>query len=67
MTGTIGRRVVLNPGWPAVFFGLRMPGAALAVIISLPAAIVATARLFRTEDRLAGILYLPYSMSPSGC
>lgn len=49
----------LNLGWSAVFFGPRMSGPALVVIVLLLAAIAATMRLFWTADRLAGILLLP--------
>ncbi len=55
-----GIQLVLNLGWSAVFFGLRMPGPALVVIGLLLAAIAVTARLFWATDRPAGILFLPY-------
>lgn len=53
-------QLALNLVWSAVFFGLRMPGAALVVIVLLLAAIGVTMRLFWTADRLAGMLFLPY-------
>lgn len=53
-------QLALNLGWSGVFFGLRMPGPALVVIILLLAAIAVTTRLFWTADRWAGLLFLPY-------
>lgn len=53
-------QLALNLGWSAVFFGLRMPGPALAVIVLLLAAIAVTTRQFWRADRLAGALLLPY-------
>ena len=53
-------QLALNLGWSAFFFGLRMPGAGLIVIVLLLAAIAATTRLFLRVDRLAGALLLPY-------
>lgn len=53
-------QLALNLGWSAVFFGLRLPGPALTVIVLLLAAIAVTTRLFWRADRLAGALLLPY-------
>ena len=53
-------QLALNLGWSSVFFGLKSPGAALAVILALMAAILVTTRLFWAADRLAGLLFLPY-------
>lgn len=55
-----GVQLALNLGWSAVFFGLRMAGAALVVIGLLLAAIGMTTRLFWNVDRLAGSLLLSY-------
>lgn len=53
-------QLALNLSWSFVFFGARMPGAALAEIAALLAAIVATLVLFRRIERLAGALLVPY-------
>ncbi len=54
-----GGQLALNLAWSAVFFGLRMPGSALAVVLVLLAAIAVTTRLFWSIDRLAGLLLVP--------
>jgi len=53
-------QLVLNGVWSPVFFGLRRPGAALAEIIILLAAIVLTAVRFAEFSRLAFWLMTPY-------
>ncbi|MHC4714883.1 MAG: TspO/MBR family protein, partial [Planctomycetota bacterium] len=53
-------QLVLNAAWTPVFFGLRAPGAALAVIILLWCAIGATIVAFARHSRLAALLLLPY-------
>ncbi len=58
--GIFALQLGFNLGWSAVFFGLRMPGAGLIVIVLLLAAIAVTSRLFLKVDRLAGALLLPY-------
>jgi len=45
-----------------VFFGLQKIGAAVAVILLLEAAIVATIVAFRRIDGLAAALLLPYAL-----
>jgi len=50
----------LNLGWSLVFFGLRHPGLAMAEIILLWSAVLATTFLFYQAKRLAGLLMLPY-------
>ena len=52
-------QLALNLGWSATFFGLRMPGAALVVVLLLLAAIAVTLRLFWRADRTAGLLLAP--------
>ena len=52
-------QLALGLGWSATFFGLRMPGAAFAVVLLLLAAIAVTARLFWITDRPAGAMLLP--------
>ncbi len=54
-----GGQLALNLGWSATFFGLRMPGSALAVVLVLLAAIAVTTRLFWAVDRPAGLLLVP--------
>jgi tryptophan-rich sensory protein len=53
-------QLVLNAAWSGVFFGLRMPGLALAELAVLLAAVAATTAAFWRADRLAGALMLPY-------
>ena len=51
----------LNALWTPLFFGLHRPGWALAEILVLLAAILATMRTFWRLDRPAGLLFLPYA------
>lgn len=51
----------LNALWTPLFFGLQQPGWALAEILVLLAAILATSRAFWRVDRPAGFLLLPYA------
>lgn len=53
-------QLMLNMGWSIVFFGLRSIGAALAEILVLLLAIVATSVLLWQRDRVAGMLFIPY-------
>ena len=53
-------QLALNALWTPVFFGLRSPGLALVVIVSLGAAIVLTGRAFRPVSRIASWLLVPY-------
>ena len=53
-------QLALNALWTPVFFGLRNPGLALAVIILLGAGIVLTGRAFRPVSRAASWLLVPY-------
>ena len=50
----------LNVLWSVLFFGLRLPGVALAEIIFLWLAIGATARVFGRISTSAGLLFVPY-------
>lgn len=58
--GLWGAQMALNLGWTLVFFGLRRPGWAVAEIVVLLLAIVATMAVFRPVDRLATWLLAPY-------
>jgi tryptophan-rich sensory protein len=53
-------QLVLNVGWSAIFFGLRMPGLAFVEILALWFAIAATLTSSWGVSRLAGILLAPY-------
>jgi len=53
-------QMALNLTWSVVFFGLRSPGWAMAVIVALAVAIVATMRSFARFDRPAAWLLAPY-------
>lgn len=54
-------QLALNLCWSIVFFGARMVGGALAEIVVLFIAIVATTALFWRVERVAGALMLPYA------
>jgi len=53
-------QLVLNAAWTPVFFGLRSPGGAPAVIAALWASVVATTVAFAARRPAAGLLLLPY-------
>lgn len=53
--------LALNFLWSPVFFGLRRPAVALAVVVALVAAIVAFIVLSWPIDRVAALLFLPYA------
>jgi tryptophan-rich sensory protein len=53
-------QLFLNFCWSGIFFGLHQIFFALAEIILLDAAILATLVLFWRRDRLAGLLMAPY-------
>lgn len=55
-----GVQLALNLGWSLLFFGLRSPSWAMAEIVVLLAAILATYAEFRRTDRLAAMLLVPY-------
>ncbi len=53
-------QLFLNGLWSQIFFGMQEVGWALAEIILLLVAIVATTYLFFQKERLAGWLMIPY-------
>lgn len=53
-------QLALNLGWSVAFFGLERIGPAVAVILVLELAVVATALAFRPIDRIAAWLLVPY-------
>ncbi len=55
-----GGQLALNAAWSPVFFGAEEAGAGLAIILVLSGTVAATATVFRTRDRVAGALLLPY-------
>jgi benzodiazapine receptor len=55
-----GLQLLFNVGWSAIFFGVRMPGAAFAEIVVLCLLILATTAAFWPISRMAGGLMLPY-------
>ncbi len=55
-----GVQMALNVAWTPVFFGLRRPGAGLAIVVSLWFAVLATVALFDRIDRRASVLLIPY-------
>ncbi|MFP4224417.1 MAG: TspO/MBR family protein [Phycisphaeraceae bacterium] len=58
--GVFGLQLVLNVAWSGIFFGLRLPGAALAELVALWAAILATAVLFARVSWPAAGLMIAY-------
>ena len=55
-------QLALNFTWTPVFFGLRAPGPAFAVILTLMACIVATILASWRHERMAALLLLPYAV-----
>jgi tryptophan-rich sensory protein len=55
-----GVQLVLNVAWSAIFFALRSPGLAMAEIVILWLAIVATAISFWGRSSIAALLFVPY-------
>ncbi len=55
-------QLALNFAWSLIFFGLQQIGFALAEIIALLVAIIATAVVFWRIERLAGALMAPYAL-----
>lgn len=53
-------QLAINLGWIVVFFGLQKIASAVATIVVLDVAILVTVLAFRTVDRLAALLMLPY-------
>lgn len=55
-----GLHLLLNLGWSACFFSLRMPALALVEIVVLAAAIALTMRAFAAVSKPAAAMLLPY-------
>ena len=53
-------QLLLNALWPALFFGLRMPGAAFGELFALWVAVILTFILFWRVTWRAGLLLVPY-------
>lgn len=53
-------QLALNAAWTPVFFALRQPGWAMAVIVALWLAILLTIRAFRQASPVSAWLMLPY-------
>lgn len=53
-------QLLLNAGWMWLFFGLQLPGVALAEILLLWVILLAITVCFWRCDALAGLLMLPY-------
>ena len=56
-----GVQLVLNVLWSVLFFGLKMPLAALVDIVLLWIAIILTIRSFVRVSRVAGLMLVPYA------
>ena len=54
--------LALNFLWSPMFFGLRRPALALAIVVGLLVAIVAFIVLSWPVDRVAALLFLPYAV-----
>ena len=55
-----GWQLAFNAAWAPVFFAGRMPLPALVILLGLDVLIAATIRAFRSQDRRAAWLMLPY-------
>lgn len=55
-------QLVLNFLWSPTFFGLKLPGLGLVVIVALLVAITGFIALARDVDRLAAWLFAPYAL-----
>ena len=55
-------QLAINLGWSVIFFGLERIGPAVAIIVVLDMAVVATAFGFYAIDRLAALLLVPYML-----
>ena len=53
-------QLAINLGWTVVFFGLQKIASAVATIVVLDVAVLVTMLAFRSVDRLAALLMLPY-------
>ena len=54
-------QMALNFIWPPTFFSARWPIVALAVIVSLFAAILAFIARQSESDRISSVLFVPYA------
>ena len=54
-------QLILNFLWSPVFFGLRLPGPALVVILALLATILVFIARAWNRDRIAAWLFIPYA------
>uniref|UniRef100_B0T379 TspO and MBR like protein n=1 Tax=Caulobacter sp. (strain K31) TaxID=366602 RepID=B0T379_CAUSK len=54
-------QLTLNLAWSLIFFGLRQPAVALAEVVVLLIAILATTAAFWRIDRTASLMMLPYA------
>ena len=54
-------QMALNFAWTPVFFGLHLPGLALAIIIALLIAILAFIASRWHADRVSALLFVPYA------
>lgn len=57
-----GLQLALNLGWSVLFFGVQQVGWALVEIFFLVGAITATWWLFRSIDKVAALLFVPYGL-----
>lgn len=57
---TFWSQLFLNFCWSGIFFGLHQPGFALAELLLLNLAILATLVLFWRRDTVAGMMLVPY-------
>ena len=57
-----GVQMSLNLSWTGVFFGMKSPDAALAVLAALFIFLVLTIRFFYMSSRLSAFLLLPYAV-----
>jgi translocator protein len=53
--------LALNFSWSPIFFGLKQPFAALAVIVGLLAVIILFIRLTWPQDVLSALVFVPYA------
>jgi benzodiazapine receptor len=53
-------QLAINLGWSVVFFGLHKIASAVATIVVLDVAVLVTMLAFRSVDRVAALLMLPY-------
>lgn len=53
-------QLALTLGWIVVFFGLLKIGAAVATLVVLDVGVIVTTLAFRTVDRIAALLMVPY-------